>query len=112
MPYAPTLGFPLGIYFACATNVERLRGLAHLPVQRFTVANPRVRVSNPPLGQIPPRPLRSLRPIPRFRNGPVPTGPYFVTYVPFVVKYLLPFGYDFAALGSSWELLPDKLPTA
>ena len=48
------------------------------------------------------RALRSLRPIPRFRNGPVPTGPYFVTYVPFVVKCLLPFGCGYAALGSSW----------
>ena len=82
MSYAPTLGFPLGIYFACATNVESLRGLANLPVQRFTVANPRGRDSNAACtNTVSLRPLRSLRPIPRFRNGPVPTGPYFVTYV-------------------------------
>jgi hypothetical protein len=45
------------------------------------------------------RPLRSFRPIPRIRNGPIRIGPYFVTYMPFVVKRLFPFGCGFTALG-------------
>ncbi len=41
------------------------------------------RVSNPPLPSqiLFLRPLRSLRLTVRIRTGPVPTGPYFVTYV-------------------------------